>query len=52
MLLKVRKNIFLGEQNRKDEESIENSLASYKGHLLRGNGYKLYEKFVEMVRKK
>ena len=52
MLLKMRKNIFLAEQNRKDEESIENSLASYKGHLLRGNGYKLYEKIVEMVRKK
>jgi len=52
MLLKVRKNIFLAEQNRKDEESIENSLASYKGHLLRGNGYNLYKKIVEMVRKK
>ena len=52
MVLKVRKILFLAEQNRLNLESIENSHASYKGHLLRGNGYKLYEKFVEMVRKK
>ena len=52
MLIKVRKNLFLAGQYRQDEESIENSLASYKGHLIRGNGYKLYKKIVEMVRKK
>ena len=51
MLLKVRKNLFLAGQNRLEAESIENSLASYKGHLLRGNGHKLYEKIVRMVRK-
>ena len=51
MLIKVRKNLFLAGQYRQEAESIENSLASYKGHLIRGNGYKLYENIVGMLRK-
>lgn len=41
---KAKYNKYLFLQGHKTLEEIQNSLASYKGHLLRGNGYNVFQK--------
>lgn len=50
ILKKVGKNVCLAKLNKIDDETLSNSLSSYKGHLLRGNGYRLYEKIGKMIK--
>ncbi|MCR4940173.1 MAG: hypothetical protein K5930_08735 [Treponemataceae bacterium] len=41
---KLRQNLFLVKINKKTTEDFQMSLSSYKGHLLRGNGWLLLKK--------
>ena len=53
-----RKRIFSKVKSKKNEsfcndtEEIQHTLASYKGHLLRGNSWRVYEKIVKIMTKK
>ena len=44
MFEKMKYNLFLVRHGKKPLDSLENSQASYKGHLRRGNGWKIYIK--------
>ena len=41
---KYKNNLYLSKKGLLPLETLENSLASYKGHLLRGNGYRVFQK--------
>jgi len=48
---KNRKRLYELRTNRCSQEEYVNSIASFKGHLLRGNGWNVYRKIVYSTRK-
>lgn len=49
---KFKMNLYLSNCGLLSQETLLNSLASYKGHLLRGNGYGVWQKILECANKK
>lgn len=52
ILTKVKNNVYLVIKNKKTLEDLQASIASYKGHLFRGNGVKLYYRIARIMTRK